>query len=338
MSEQLKPPALANTSSSAADSKLSPAQQEQVHSPDFISWFGDWQNDPDALDTSKIVNSQTGEPQVFYHGTNRQFDISISMGSQDPAMLSNHGMDHDYKGIYVTDTPELAAQFADPLGSKFITVMNNIAFRFGFKELASGTLIEQMEAANTLDEDAFPNVIKKWNEVLGSCQQRDGRVKIIEQGKEYDIDDYHQLLEEGTITFSSSFSFDGVHVSHLGEMLQLYGGRFPDSDEELLPYKSLYSAHQRYVEQQASLGNQILLPANASPRIIPVFIKSLHPLHVSASGDFRGVDSAFEKGFDILEDNSGEYDSIVAEGEGSNRSIGTNIAVLDSKQFREAKE
>lgn len=37
-----------------------------IHTPEFISWFGDWQNDP--KNASKAVK-HTGEPAIFYHGS-----------------------------------------------------------------------------------------------------------------------------------------------------------------------------------------------------------------------------------------------------------------------------
>ncbi|HEX5554714.1 MAG TPA: hypothetical protein VFX43_15835 [Chitinophagaceae bacterium] len=342
MSETIKPPAENTGNNLKIDSKLSSAQQEQVHSAKFIEWFGDWENDPDGADTSKIVNPDTGEPKVFYHGTNRQFDISEAPEPGAPATLSNHGLDHDYKGIYVSDSPELSAQYADPLGAHFVTTMNNLASSFGFKkDKPSGEgFLQDMIAASRLDEENLPGAIGKWNEILASCQARDGRLKIEEGGEEYDIDDFHELLERGVINYSSSLSFDGIGVSWVGEMLQTYGGRFLGREDELMPYSSLYPEHQKIVEAQAGAGNQILIPAYARPRIIPVFIRSVNPLYVRmAQGhEFKALDSAFAGGFAAIEAEPGKkHDAIVAidEFEGSGN-IGTNIAVLDSRQFLEA--
>jgi len=47
-------------------SKLNEMQYEQVRSPKFKEWFGDWENDP--ANASKVVD-ENGEPQVMYHGT-----------------------------------------------------------------------------------------------------------------------------------------------------------------------------------------------------------------------------------------------------------------------------
>jgi hypothetical protein len=46
-------------------SKLNEKQYEQVRTPAFKKWFGDWENDPD--NASKVVD-ENGEPLVVYHG------------------------------------------------------------------------------------------------------------------------------------------------------------------------------------------------------------------------------------------------------------------------------
>jgi N12 class adenine-specific DNA methylase len=47
-------------------SKLSERQWEQVRTPEFKAWFGDWENNPAAA--SKVVD-ENGEPRVVFHGT-----------------------------------------------------------------------------------------------------------------------------------------------------------------------------------------------------------------------------------------------------------------------------
>jgi hypothetical protein len=52
-------------------SKLNAKQYEQVRTPEFKAWFGDWENDP--ANASKVVD-ENGEPRVVFHGTNNTFD------------------------------------------------------------------------------------------------------------------------------------------------------------------------------------------------------------------------------------------------------------------------
>ena len=48
-------------------------QWVQVRTPAFKAWFGDWENNPD--NASKVVNPETGEPLVVYHGTDAEFNV-----------------------------------------------------------------------------------------------------------------------------------------------------------------------------------------------------------------------------------------------------------------------
>lgn len=53
-------------------SNLSPEQYKLVRTPEFKSWFGDWENSPETA--SKVVD-ENGEPMVVYHGTTKDFNI-----------------------------------------------------------------------------------------------------------------------------------------------------------------------------------------------------------------------------------------------------------------------
>lgn len=48
-------------------SNLTPEQWEQVRTPEFKAWFGDWEKSPE---TSSKVLDENGEPRVVFHGTN----------------------------------------------------------------------------------------------------------------------------------------------------------------------------------------------------------------------------------------------------------------------------
>ena len=54
-------------------SKLTPEQYKLVRLPEFKAWFGDWENDP--ANASKVIDEETKEPLVVYHGTNSEFNI-----------------------------------------------------------------------------------------------------------------------------------------------------------------------------------------------------------------------------------------------------------------------
>lgn len=61
-----------NQAKENGETELTFHQWQQVRSPEFKAWFGDWENDPE--NASKVVNERTGEPLVVYHGTSEDFN------------------------------------------------------------------------------------------------------------------------------------------------------------------------------------------------------------------------------------------------------------------------
>ena len=88
-----------------ADGKtvLTYRQWVQVRTPAFKEWFGDWENDPD--NASKVVNPETGEPLVVYHGTSSEFTV-FEHGNQgfDPI---------ESDGYFFTDNYEAAETYIE---------------------------------------------------------------------------------------------------------------------------------------------------------------------------------------------------------------------------------
>jgi hypothetical protein len=62
-----------NLAPNGQPSKLTPEQYRLVRTPEFISWFGDWINSPETA--SKVVDEETKEPLVCYHGTDEEFTV-----------------------------------------------------------------------------------------------------------------------------------------------------------------------------------------------------------------------------------------------------------------------
>jgi 8-oxo-dGTP pyrophosphatase MutT (NUDIX family) len=59
-------------------SKLNNEQYNLVRTPAFKKWFGDWENDP--LNSSKVIDEETKEPLLVYHGTNEEFKVFSKKG------------------------------------------------------------------------------------------------------------------------------------------------------------------------------------------------------------------------------------------------------------------
>ena len=79
-----------NQAKSNGETELTFKQWQQVRSPEFKAWFGDWENDPE--NASKVVNPKTGEPLVVYHGTLNSFNVfsndrGIHFVSDDPKFV-----------------------------------------------------------------------------------------------------------------------------------------------------------------------------------------------------------------------------------------------------------
>ena len=66
-----------NQAKENGETELTFKQWQQVRSPEFKAWFGDWENDPE--NASKVINEKTGEPLVVYHGTGREFNTFKKM-------------------------------------------------------------------------------------------------------------------------------------------------------------------------------------------------------------------------------------------------------------------
>ena len=90
-----------NQAKSKGETELTFKQWQQVRSPEFKAWFGDWENDPE--NASKVVNPKTGEPLVVYHGTLNSFNV-----------FSND------RGIhFVSDDPKFVDKFVTQNGGDF---------------------------------------------------------------------------------------------------------------------------------------------------------------------------------------------------------------------------
>ena len=62
-------------------------QWVQVRTPAFKEWFGDWENDPE--NASKVVNPNTGEPLVVYHGATKGSE-KLFLGMRDDLPLGKY--------------------------------------------------------------------------------------------------------------------------------------------------------------------------------------------------------------------------------------------------------
>jgi len=94
-------------------SKLERKFYELVRSDEFKEWFGDWEDEQDGEDVgvSKMIDKDTGEPQVFFRGDKSRFKPGF-------IVLDNYDRTYDEKnpggyqsrrqGVFFTDNKDVA--------------------------------------------------------------------------------------------------------------------------------------------------------------------------------------------------------------------------------------
>ncbi len=98
-------------------SNLNEKQWQQVRTPEFKAWFGDWENDPE--NASKAVD-ENGEPKVYYHGTWGDFS-AFAYEKQSNMMYG--------EGFYFTGDPSHARAYGDIIMPVFLNARYSAAER-----------------------------------------------------------------------------------------------------------------------------------------------------------------------------------------------------------------
>jgi len=87
-------------------SNLNEKQWNQVRTPEFKKWFGDWENYP--KNASKVVD-ENGEPKVVYHGSMNQFDEF-----KKEELGKATGSESSMLGFYFSDNKEVSETYISP--------------------------------------------------------------------------------------------------------------------------------------------------------------------------------------------------------------------------------
>ena len=160
-------------------SNLTAEQYDNVRTPEFKQWFGDWENDPE--NSSKFVDDN-GEPQVFYHGTYEEFDRFST--DPDKKRFNVHS-----KGIFFTPTLAGAKNYGDIQMPVFLN-----AKTFDYNE------------ANF--DNSFEAERKKENEVLENTDKEGVVLRTVDKEgydvKQYVVFDPDQIHSAGDKTYSKS--------------------------------------------------------------------------------------------------------------------------------------
>ncbi|MFD1244867.1 ADP-ribosyltransferase-containing protein [Paralysiella testudinis] len=106
-----------DTAKAAGQTELTYLQWQQVRTPEFKAWFGDWENDP--ANASKVINQNTGEPLVMYH-TSGWNPLAEQPGKAVFRQGTNGGLSGD--GIYFSEYP--LGQFGSHVTEVFLNIRN----------------------------------------------------------------------------------------------------------------------------------------------------------------------------------------------------------------------
>lgn len=86
------------------ETKLTESQWITVRTSYFKAWFGDWEGNP--KEASKVINPETGEPLVLYHGSIHDIEEFQSSAKMSGNTDDNHG-------IYFTESLKVAEFHAE---------------------------------------------------------------------------------------------------------------------------------------------------------------------------------------------------------------------------------
>jgi hypothetical protein len=98
-------------------SNLTPKQYKLVRTSAFKEWFGDWENDP--LNSSKVIDEETKEPLVVYHGSLNDFTVFDEYKIGDRTRFK--GLRN---GIYFSSKIYSAKTFGEKIYEVFLNLKN----------------------------------------------------------------------------------------------------------------------------------------------------------------------------------------------------------------------
>lgn len=106
-----------NQAKSKGETELTFKQWQQVRSPEFKAWFGDWENDPE--NASKVVNERTGEPLIAYHGTGAEFNVfdKNKAGAGNDKGLRG-------KGFYLSPNRTTSESYGEKIIGAYVSLKN----------------------------------------------------------------------------------------------------------------------------------------------------------------------------------------------------------------------
>lgn len=243
----------------AGKTKLTYGQWVEVRTPNFKAWFGDWENDP--KNASKVINAETGEPLVVYHGTDGDF---TSFSTEK--LGSNTGAASARRGFFFASNPKVS-DFYSKMAFEDLTAPVRAEWDQVHKDRpAGGKWVGGYEGDFVLESD--PSAGQAYKERV--LRARSAFLRLGETEKEYRKLDRRKS-----------------EISH--EVLSDYGIHIADAinvDASFLDENPYFAELMReYVEVERA-WNEIRMEFGYmhGANVIPVYLKILNPL----VHDFRG--------------------------------------------------
>lgn len=149
-------------------SNLNATQYEQVRTPEFKAWFGDWENDPE--NASKVVD-ENGEPLVAYHATGDTFTEFDTNKTQDSLFWFTSNIDN-IANVGAANTKNIMPVFLN---------IKNLAGWDEYDNLNTDQIIAKDFDGIQLDEDfvAFnPNQIKSATGNTGEFSKESNDIRF----------------------------------------------------------------------------------------------------------------------------------------------------------------
>lgn len=220
---------------------------DQIETPNFKSWFGDWQASPESA--SKVVD-ETGAPKAVYHGTARPDRVGANFRK---SRATSGPMS------FFTDDPEIASGYAK--GKQDTSL--------AYEETDYANWFKKKDGRSTINLDQ-----------AGARMSPSEKQAVIEKLRNINMTDEGEIVYQpggGTIMSDSSFDFY-LQREAKGNPLKLAKQLWLESGQ-------LYNQEEQFskVLQLAGVkGFDADFPTSAYPFVYKVFLDIKNPLDTSA--------------------------------------------------------
>ena len=245
-------------------SNLTPEQYKLVRTNEFKEWFGDWENDP--ANASKVIDKETKEPLLVYHGTNNDFTVfdKSKLGSK------NFFAESSYLGFFFASNIKTSEAYIG------MNTMDMAGVSFG----------------------AYDDVLNEYNPTMEDIQRDIKKVyeEISEKYKKEELDKakekspFSEKIRDAGFTEEEWFKYQKEYAER-----QIDWNKISELSKE---ENDSNGNNQKYNELKDLMYNKIeekwKVITNSNPRIIKLFLNIREP-HIV---DYRDNDIT-ELSFDI---------------------------------------